>query len=153
MGSAARCLQRWLSALAARAVRQLRLFSFRWRLPASRIAVREFFQTKLYARRVLLACLALAALWRVPFLLKPSASQDNLLRYVWDGRIQRLGYNPSTALPADPGLAALHTPETRGLNNPDVPSPYPPARSFSSGPSLRLKNRRLRSRWHSSCAT
>jgi alpha-1,6-mannosyltransferase len=28
-------------------------------------------------------------------------------------------------IPADPALAALHTPETRGLNNPEVPSPYP----------------------------
>jgi len=68
----------------------------------------------------------LAALWRVPFLLKPAASEDDIRRYVWDGRLQRLGYNPYTAIPEDPALAALHTTETRGLNNPDVPSPYPP---------------------------
>ena len=29
------------------------------------------------------------------------------------------------SFPSDPALAALHTPETRTLNNPDVPSPYP----------------------------
>ena len=90
------------------------------------LAVRELFQTPGYPRRVLLACLALAALWRVPFLLKPAASEDDIRRYVWDGRLQRLGYNPYTAIPEDPALAALHTTETRGLNNPDVPSPYPP---------------------------
>src|SRR6202043_377828 len=27
--------------------------------------------------------------------------------------------------PSDPALGGLHTPETRTLNNPDVPSPYP----------------------------
>ena len=90
------------------------------------LAVREFFQTQQYPRRVLFACLALAALWRVPFLLKPPASQDDIRRYVWDGRLQRLGYNPYAAIPADPAFADLHTTETRGLNNPDVPSPYPP---------------------------
>jgi hypothetical protein len=44
---------------------------------------------------------------------------------VWDGRIQRLGHNPYTAIPADPALAGLHTNETREMNNPDLPSPYP----------------------------
>src|SRR6202022_4274704 len=28
-------------------------------------------------------------------------------------------------VPSDPALAGLHTPETRNLNNPDLPSPYP----------------------------
>src|SRR5262249_11036993 len=49
-----------------------------------------------------------------------------VMRYVWDGRLQRLGYNPYTVLPADPAAAHLHTPETREMNNPDLPSPYPP---------------------------
>jgi hypothetical protein len=39
--------------------------------------------------------------------------------------VQRLGYNPYMVVPSDPALAALHTPETRTLNNPDLPSPYP----------------------------
>src|SRR5262249_12069306 len=42
------------------------------------------------------------------------------------GRVQRLGYSPYILVPNDPALAGLHTPETRTLNNPDVPSPYPP---------------------------
>jgi alpha-1,6-mannosyltransferase len=89
------------------------------------IAVRESFQTKTYPRQVLFACLAISILWRVPFLLRPAAAQDDLHRYVWDGRLQRLGYNPYTVIPADPKFEGLHTAETRGLNNPDVPSPYP----------------------------
>ncbi len=55
----------------------------------------------------------------------PPGSDDDVHRYLWDGRVQRLGYNPYIVIPADPALAALHTPETRGLNNPEVPSPYP----------------------------
>jgi hypothetical protein len=35
------------------------------------------------------------------------------------------GSSPYNVVPADPALAGLHTPETRGLNNPEVPSPYP----------------------------
>jgi alpha-1,6-mannosyltransferase len=89
------------------------------------LAIREFIQTPKYARHVILICLAMAALWRVPFLLMQPGAQDDLRRYVWDGRVQRLGYNPYTAIPADPALAALHTDETREMNNPDVASPYP----------------------------
>jgi len=90
------------------------------------IAIREFLQVQQYPRHVIFACLALAVLWRIPFALMPSGPLDDVRRYVWDGRLQHLGYNPYTAIPADPALGALHTTETRGLNNPEVPSPYPP---------------------------
>jgi alpha-1,6-mannosyltransferase len=89
------------------------------------IAIREFFTTQAYPRHVIFACLALAAVWRIPFLMMPPGSDDDIHRYLWDGRVQRLGYNPYNVIPADPALAGLHTPETRGLNNPEVPSPYP----------------------------
>ena len=89
------------------------------------LAVREFFQTQAYPRRVIFACLALAALWRMPFLMMPPGADDDIHRYLWDGRVQRLGYNPYNLIPADPALVGLHTSETRGLNNPEVPSPYP----------------------------
>jgi hypothetical protein len=39
--------------------------------------------------------------------------------------VQRLGHNPYVLVPSDPALASLHTSETRTLNNPDLPSPYP----------------------------
>jgi len=88
-------------------------------------AIRECTRTLKYPRHVVLVCLAMAATWRVPFLLAPPGPQDDVLRYVWDGRLQHLGYNPYTALPTDPALAGLHTAETREMNNPDLPSPYP----------------------------
>jgi len=75
--------------------------------------------------RTLFACLALAALWRVPLLLmRPTLSTD-VYRYVWDGRIQRLGYNPYVIVPADPAYRELHAAETRLINHPDLPTPYP----------------------------
>lgn len=89
------------------------------------LAIRELALTPKFARHVLLFCLATAAVCRIPFLLMPPGAQDDLHRYVWDGRVQRLGYNPYTAIPADPKLATLHTEETREMNNPDVPSLYP----------------------------
>jgi hypothetical protein len=64
--------------------------------------------------------------WHLLFLRLPPGSDDDIHRYVWDGRVQRLGYNPYLLVPGDPALGALHTPETRTLNNPDLPSLYPP---------------------------
>lgn len=89
------------------------------------LAFRELLRTRRFPRQVVFTCLVLAAVWRIPFLIMQPGPDDDIHRYLWDGRVQRLGYNPYTAIPADPALAALHTPETRGLNNPEVPSPYP----------------------------
>jgi alpha-1,6-mannosyltransferase len=89
------------------------------------LAIREFFVTKKFPRHVIVIGLVLAALWHVLFLLRPPGPDDDIHRYVWDGRVQRLGYNPYIVVPSDPALAGLHTPDTRTLNNPDVPSPYP----------------------------
>jgi hypothetical protein len=63
--------------------------------------------------------------WHIEFLRVPPGADDDIHRYVWDGRLQRLGYNPYIVVPSDPAVKGLHTPETRNLNNPDLPSPYP----------------------------
>ena len=89
------------------------------------LAIREFFSTPRFPRRVIVVGLVLTALWHLPFLLIAPGSDDDIHRYLWDGRVQRLGYSPYILVPSDPALNALHTPETRTLNNPDVPSPYP----------------------------
>jgi alpha-1,6-mannosyltransferase len=64
--------------------------------------------------------------WHIEFLRVPAGADDDVHRYVWDGRLQRLGYNPYIVVPSDPAARGLHTPETRNLNNSDLPSPYPP---------------------------
>jgi alpha-1,6-mannosyltransferase len=90
------------------------------------LAVREFFRTPRLSRRVVILGLALAAVWHIEFLRTPAGADDDIHRYVWDGRLQRLGYNPYIVVPSDPAVKQLHTSETRNLNNPDLPSPYPP---------------------------
>ncbi len=76
--------------------------------------------------RVLVACAFIAAAWRVPLVLAPPEPAADLRRYVWDARLVRAGLSPYTVIPADPAVAHLRTPESWPLNNPEVPSPYPP---------------------------
>ncbi|HZD31956.1 MAG TPA: glycosyltransferase 87 family protein, partial [Candidatus Angelobacter sp.] len=90
------------------------------------LAIREFFYTPNFPKHVIVIGLVLAVAWHVAFLAIPTGSDDDVRRYVWDGRLQRLGYNPYLVAPNDPAFAALHSPETRPLNNPDLPSIYPP---------------------------
>lgn len=90
------------------------------------LALREFFTSAKLSTRVVVVGLALAAAWHVAFLRLAPGADDDIHRYVWDGRLQRLGYNPYLVVPSDPNVARLHTAETRNLNNPDLPSPYPP---------------------------
>jgi hypothetical protein len=88
-------------------------------------AIRELFSSPNFPRRLVVVGLVLAAVWHVAFLFARPGLDDDVHRYVWDGRVQRLGYNPYVVVPNDPALAGLHTPETQNLNNPEVPSPYP----------------------------
>ena len=89
------------------------------------LAIRELFATPGFARHVVVIGLVLAAVWHIEFLRVPPGADDDIHRYVWDGRLQRLGYNPYVVIPSDPAARGLHTSETRNLNNPDLPSPYP----------------------------
>jgi hypothetical protein len=89
------------------------------------LAIREFFATPTFPRRVVVIGLVLAAVWHIEFLRAPPGADDDIHRYVWDGRLQRLGYNPYIVIPSDPAVKGLHTAETRTMNNPDLPSPYP----------------------------
>jgi len=89
------------------------------------LAIREFFSTAGFSRRVVVIGLVLAAVWQIAFLRLTPGADDDIHRYVWDGRLQRLGYNPYLVVPSDPAVKELHTAETRSLNNPDLASPYP----------------------------
>jgi hypothetical protein len=89
------------------------------------LAIRELFSTPEFSKRVVIFGLILAGAWHIEFLRQPPGEDDDIHRYLWDGRVQRLGYNPYVVIPSDPARVGLHTPETRTLNNPGVPSPYP----------------------------
>ena len=89
------------------------------------LAIREFVSTPVFPMHVVVMGLVLAAAWHVLFLRMPPGPDDDVHRYLWDGRVQRLGHSPYVLVPSDPALDALHTPETRRLNNLHLPSPYP----------------------------
>jgi hypothetical protein len=89
------------------------------------LTIRDLSSTPELPKSVIVFGLALSALWQFQFLRMPPGLDDDIHRYVWDGRLQRLGYNPYIVVPSDPALSGLHTSETRTLNNPEVPSPYP----------------------------
>jgi len=76
--------------------------------------------------RALIACAALALAWRVPMMLALPEPDADARRYVWDANLIRAGLSPYAVVPADPAFAHLRTGESWPLNNPDVPSPYPP---------------------------
>jgi alpha-1,6-mannosyltransferase len=93
-------------------------------------AVNTIRRGRLPSRVVLLACLGLALGARIPLVLRPAGPADDTHRYLWDARLQRAGLNPYVVRPNDPAFDALQTPATRMMNNPDVPSPYPPGAQY-----------------------
>lgn len=77
-------------------------------------------------RAALIAFALLTIAMRAPMALAPVGSGSDILRYVWDARVQRAGLSPYHVIPSDPASAHLHTAETRQMNNVNIPSPYPP---------------------------
>jgi alpha-1,6-mannosyltransferase len=79
------------------------------------------------AGRLFLIALALAAGFRAPLLVRQVDAHSDMVRYLYDGRLQRLGYNPFLVVPADPAMAATHTDETRQMPSIRARTPYPAA--------------------------
>ncbi len=77
--------------------------------------------------RLLITALVFAALFRVPLAVAPVGADNDMVRYLYDGRVQRLGLNPFTIIPADPSLAWTHTDETRRMPSIRARTPYPAA--------------------------
>jgi alpha-1,6-mannosyltransferase len=77
-------------------------------------------------RGLLLAGFAFAVAFRVPLALPQAGADSDMVRYVWDGRVQTRGYNPYLVLPSDPAMAATHTTETRQMPSLRARTPYPP---------------------------
>jgi alpha-1,6-mannosyltransferase len=77
-------------------------------------------------RRLLLLAFAFAIAFRLPLALPLAGPDSDMVRYLWDGRVQLLGYNPYLVLPADPAMAATHTEETRQMPSARAHTPYPP---------------------------
>jgi alpha-1,6-mannosyltransferase len=77
--------------------------------------------------RLLVIALVLAAAFRVPLAAPRVGADNDMVRYMYDGRLQRLGYNPFEVVPADPAVAGTHTDETRRMPSIRARTPYPAA--------------------------
>jgi hypothetical protein len=77
-------------------------------------------------RALLVAAFALAVAFRLPLAVARAGPDSDMVRYVWDGRVQLLGYNPYLVVPADPAVASTHTDETRQMPSARAHTPYPP---------------------------
>ncbi len=78
------------------------------------------------APRLLRSAFIIAVLVRLPLSLAPVGPDNDMVRYLWDGRVQHLGYNPYAVLPADPAMAHTHTAETAAMPSKRQRTPYPP---------------------------
>jgi hypothetical protein len=77
--------------------------------------------------KLLLTALLLAVAFRVPPAVAPVGADNDMVRYMYDGRLQRLGYNPFLVVPADPEFASTHTEITRKMPSIRARTPYPAA--------------------------
>ena len=68
-----------------------------------------------------------AIAFRVVLAVPPVNRDNDMIRYLWDGRVQKLGLNPYAVRPADPAMAFTHTDETRDMPSARARTPYPPA--------------------------
>jgi alpha-1,6-mannosyltransferase len=91
------------------------------------VMLRRIWQEPDESPRMVTFALLLAVAFRAPLVLPRVGADSDMVRYLWDGRLQTLGYNPYTTVPADPVLAAAHTDQTRGMPSLRTPTPYPPA--------------------------
>jgi hypothetical protein len=78
------------------------------------------------SRQLLRAALLLALAFRAPLVGPRVGPDSDMVRYLWDGRLQTRGYSPYAMVPADPALSAVHTDETRAMPSLRTPTPYPP---------------------------
>jgi len=73
------------------------------------------------------ACILLVAgVLRALLLPLPSTLSDDLLRYVWDGRVTTAGFNPYEVAPEDETLASLRDDLWEQMPHKEVPTVYPP---------------------------
>jgi alpha-1,6-mannosyltransferase len=72
------------------------------------------------------AILLAALLLRLPLLSLPPTLSDDVLRYLWDGKVAAAGLNPYALPPAADRLSPLRDETWRRLPHTQVPTVYPP---------------------------
>ncbi len=77
-------------------------------------------------RRALHIALGLATAAGVILVAAPSVLSDDLFRYLWDGRVCGAGIDPYLYAPDAPALFSLRDALHARVNNPEIPTIYPP---------------------------
>ena len=78
-------------------------------------------------RQLFVVAVLFAIAFRIPLAAAPVNRDNDMIRYLWDGRVQTLGLNPYAVVPADEAMAFTHTDETRNMPSARARTPYPPA--------------------------
>lgn len=86
---------------------------------------------------------------RAALLCVPPELTDDVYRYLWDGHVQTQGVNPYRFAPDDVALSSLRTDYHASINNPSIPTIYPPAAQlvFAASSALGLGVRGLGVVW------
>jgi hypothetical protein len=95
------------------------------------------------ARHLLYAAFALAVAFRMPPAVAPVGDDSDMVRYLWDGRVQRMGYNPYRVLPSDPSMAHTHFQNSERMPSRNAQTPYPPAAQLYFRAIVALSDSRL----------
>ena len=90
-------------------------------------ALRLVWHARDVPRGLFFSALAFAVLMRAPVAVAPVDADNDMVRYLWDGRVQKLGINPYLVLPADPEVQWTHTDETRDMPSARHRTSYQPA--------------------------
>lgn len=93
----------------------------------AQLAASIWFMRSQADRRWVRFAIVCAIACRVPLMIGPVNYDSDMVRYVWDGRVQRFGINPYTVVPSDPALAHTHTVDTVRMPSRHDRTPYPPA--------------------------
>ena len=78
------------------------------------------------SRRLLLTAFLFALAFRMPPAVAAVGADSDMVRYIWDGRVQRYGFSPYEVVPSDPRVAHTHNDETRRMPSLRTMTPYPP---------------------------
>jgi hypothetical protein len=78
-------------------------------------------------RAVARAVIVVAVLFRLPLLFAAPALSNDLLRFLWDGRVLLATGNPYGVPPEAPALVPLRDSTWEAMDHRDVPTIYPPA--------------------------
>lgn len=78
------------------------------------------------SRKLLVWAFLFALAFRIPPAVAPVDTSSDMVRYIWDGRVQRYGYSPYEVVPSEARVAHTHTDETRQMPSRRSVTPYPP---------------------------